>query len=321
MNEFEMIKEIFAPLSEGAPGAFGLTDDAALVTVPTGCELVVTKDALVAGVHFLPDDPPDLIARKALRVNLSDLAAKGAAPIGYVLALALPTECDRNWLETFASGFDADQREFNISLYGGDTVSTPGPLTLSITAFGSVVAGQMVHRSDAQPGDLLFVTGTIGDAGLGLKRQKEKSKQARSQEASFLIDRYLLPRPRTQLAPELFNLATAACDVSDGLTADAGHIAAASGVGIEIDAVRVPLSQAARAAQADLVELITCGDDYEVLFTANPSLAGAIARWSEQISLQITKVGRVVAGSGVRVLDSSGNMIQVPHAGYAHSVG
>jgi thiamine-monophosphate kinase len=228
-GEFELIGRLFAPLAVGAPGAFGLTDDAAVIVPPAGEELVVTTDALVEGVHFLRGDPASSIAKKSLRVNLSDLAAKGAKPISYLLALSLPDWPDLAWVEAFARGLGEDQHEFGISLIGGDTTRTPGPLTLAITALGSVPRGTMIRRAGAAVGDLVFVSGTIGDAGGGLAILKGDGASISAVARDALIARYREPSPRLSLG--LRGLASAALDVSDGLLADLGHIADMSKVG------------------------------------------------------------------------------------------
>ncbi len=221
-SEFDLIAKLFAPLSKSAPGAFGLTDDAAVIAPLPGHELVMTTDALVEGVHFRSDDPPDTIAKKALRVNLSDLAAKGAEAIGYLLAISLPKRLDMPWMEAFVRGLGDDQARFGVSLHGGDTTSTPGPLTLAVTAFGSVPAGHMTRRNGARAGDLVFVSGTIGDAGAGLHNAK----------SDYLVNRYRVPEPRMALGRALRGIASASLDVSDGLLADLGHIAQTSEVKI-----------------------------------------------------------------------------------------
>ena len=239
-SEFELIAEFFAPLAT-SPGAFGLKDDVALVPARPGHDLVVTTDTIVAGVDFFANDPPDSIARKALRVNLSDLAAKGAEPFGYLMSLMLPRETGRPFLGDFARGLESDQKHFAISLLGGDMSATPGPLAISITAFGHVPAGRIVRRNGAREGDLVFVTGTIGDSGSGLALLKNQAVSTSVDTRTRLIARYHVPEPRVTFAPALRG-ASAAIDVSDGLLADLGHIAEASGVRIELEARRIPLS-------------------------------------------------------------------------------
>lgn len=311
-SEFDLIAKLFAPLSKNAPGAFGLTDDAAAIAPPPGHELVITTDALVCGVHFRESDPADSIAKKALRVNLSDLAAKGAAPIGYLLALSLPKQTQMRWLEEFARGLREDQSEFGIALYGGDTTATPGPLTLAITAFGSVPAGAMLRRSGAKAGDLVFVSGTVGDAGAELKHPGWE----------FLTARYRTPPPRVALGLALRGIASASLDVSDGLLADLGHIADTSHVRIDIDAALIPrsaeLERIAGPSVEAVVEAATAGDDYEIAFSAPPSKRGAVFEAARKASTPVTEIGKVLAGEGVRLLDEKGDAIPVRRPGYVH---
>jgi len=291
-----------------------------LLTLPPGEELVVTADALVEGVHFLADDPPDLIARKLLRCNLSDLAAMAARPVAYVMTMALPKRCDDGWVERFALGLSADQAEFGIVLLGGDSVSTPGPITLSLTAFGRVAAGRAVRRSGARPGDLLYVSGTIGDGALGLLAATDRLNGADAADRSWLADRYRLPRPRTGLGPLLAGLASAMMDISDGLVGDLDHIAETSGVAAVIEAASVPLSPAAASVLAldpALLELVlTGGDDYELLFTAPPG--ADVAQASAAAGVPVARIGRIEAGQGVRVVDRAGNEIALAQRGFRH---
>ncbi|MEQ8817949.1 MAG: thiamine-phosphate kinase [Thalassobaculum sp.] len=312
LGEFERIDRFFAPLSRGADGAFGLTDDAALLPAPPiGTAWVVTVDALVAGIHFLADDPSDLVARKALRVNLSDLAAMGAQPYGYTLALALPKDLADpvSWLQGFAEGLGADQAQYGIHLLGGDSVSTTGPVTLSVTAFGTVPRGRELRRAGARAGDDLWVSGTIGDSALGLRLQTGDLDSSGPGDAD-LVDRYRLPQPRTALGPALVGLATAALDVSDGLVQDARHMARRSGVSLVIEASAVPLSASAQRhvdrSAALLHDVLTGGDDYELLFAALPSRRGEIVRAAERAGIAVTRIGRVEAGEDVRVVGVDG---------------
>jgi len=314
LGEFELIAELFAPLSKGAPGAFGLTDDAAVLAPPPGHELVLKTDAIVEGVHFFRTDPPGDIARKSLRVNLSDLAAKGAVPMGYLMALLLPDWPDRAWLHAFADGLAADQAAFGLSLMGGDTTATPGPLAVSISAFGHVPLGAMIRRAGAQPGDLVFVSGTIGDAGGGLAVLKE------NRSAPELVARYRVPQPRLALGPELRGLASASLDVSDGLMADLGHIAHVSKVRIEVDAPRIPLSNALRGLWGEeaVARAAVAGDDYEIAFTAPASLRADAANAAARSGVAVTEIGRVAAGEGAVLLDASGREIVLARSGYTH---
>jgi thiamine-monophosphate kinase len=313
-GEFELIAELFAPLSQNAPGAFGLTDDAAVLAPPLGHELVLKTDAIVEGVHFFRTDPPSDVARKALRVNLSDLAAKGAVPAGYLMALLLPDWPDMAWLRAFADGLAADQTAFGLSLMGGDTSATPGPLAISISAFGHVPAGAMIRRAGARPGDLVFVSGTIGDAGGGLAVLKE------NKSAPELVVRYRVPEPRLTLGPALRGIASASLDVSDGLMADLGHIARVSKVRIEADAVRIPLSNALQrlwGAEA-AVRAAVAGDDYEIAFTAPASRRADVANAAARSGVAVTEIGRVGAGEGAVLLDASGREITIARSGYTH---
>ncbi|WP_424362076.1 thiamine-phosphate kinase [Methylocystis parvus] len=270
-TEDQLIARIFAPIA--GPAALGLKDDAALIEASSE-PTVATVDMLVGGVHFFPGDPPGLIAKKALRVNLSDLAAKGAEPVGFLLALALPADWTNDWLAAFATGLAEDARAYAAPLIGGDTTATPGPLTISITALGRTP--RFVPRTGAKPGDAIYVSGTIGDAALGLALRHDESLSARlsPQARADLLDRYLLPRPRLDLVPLLRAHATAAMDVSDGLAGDLGKLCKASGVGAAVEAARVPLSAAAMEAIALepglLSRALTGGDDYEILFSASP---------------------------------------------------
>jgi len=317
-GEFDLIRDVFAPLAE-APGALGLADDAALVHIPAGRELVVTADTLIEGVHFLMNDPADLIARKALRVNLSDLASKGARPDYYFLCLSLASWVDDSWLTRFGEGLAADQKSYGVSLMGGDTTATPGPLTISITAMGSVEAGRMIKRSGAHAGDLVFVTGTIGDAGAGLAVLNGASASA---DRGSLIRRYQLPEPRTGLGQKLVPLAHASVDISDGLMADLGHVAAASGLRIVVDAARVPLSEGVRALWGSnataAARAATSGDDYEIAFTAPYGARGAVAALSSETGIAISEIGRVEPGEGIDLLNEAGRAMPLQSLGFRH---
>jgi thiamine-monophosphate kinase len=319
-EEFDLIARYFAPLSAGFPGALGLTDDAAFLPPDAGHETVVTVDAIVGGVHFLPDDPPDLIARKLVRVNLSDLAAKGATPFAVLLSAAFPHGTGDDWLRVFADGLGRDLCEFRVALIGGDTVSTPGPLTLSLTALGRVEAGRGLRRSGAAAGDTIWVSGSIGDGALGLLVATGKLPPD-----AHLLDRYRLPRPRLEVGPPLVGLATAAMDVSDGLVQDLGHMMRASGVRGEVEAARVPLSpQVASSLAADhslLATVLTGGDDYELLFTAPPAAAPALSALAGTSGVALTPIGQVVAGQGVAVFGADGRPLALGRGGWRHFTG
>ena len=324
-DEFAWIARDLAPLADGAPEAFGLTDDAAAIPSRPGFDLIVSKDAIVEGVHFLPDDPPDLVVRKLLRVNLSDLAAKGADPYGYFLAVAWPANYGWPEREAFARGLAEDQARFGLKLFGGDTVATPGPLTASLTILGWTPTGRMVRRAGARPGDLILASGTIGDGYLGLLSAKGLSVGNSYVETEWLADRYRLPQPRLGLGAALRDHAHAALDVSDGLIADAAKLAEASGVGLEIDLDRMALSEAAaawlaRAADpvAALIELATGGDDYEIVCAASAEDASALLAAAAVAGIALAPIGAAIAGSGVRVI-ACGRAVEVARAGYVHT--
>ena len=278
-------------------------------------QLVLTKDAMVAGVHFLNGDPAGQIAQKLLRVNLSDLAAMGAAPIGYLLALARPRDIEDEWLASFCAGLAADNAEFGISVLGGDTVSTPGPLTLSLTAIGEVPKGEALLRSGARPGDDIWVSGSLGDAALGLA-VLQGTLQVTEPVRSHLIDRYRLPRPRLALGQALRGIAHAAIDVSDGLLADLGHIVETSAVGAKIRIDLLPLSSPDLSGAQDAA--LSGGDDYELLFTAAPSQRDAIEGLAEKLDLPITHIGQMRTAPGIRVLDAAGAEVHPERTGWQH---
>jgi thiamine-monophosphate kinase len=320
-GEDSLIARYFKPLATD-PGAFDLTDDAATLR-SSGDELVVTTDAIVEGVHFLPDDPPDSIARKALRVNLSDLAAKGATPAGFVLTLALRA-ADDAWLTPFARGLGEDAARFQCPLLGGDTVSTPGPLMISITAFGHVPAGKMVRRNGAKPGDRVVVSGTIGDAALGLGLLKGGAAAALGgDEREMLIGRYRVPQPRLALAQAVRDHASAAMDVSDGLAGDLAKLCAASEVSAAIDAQSIPLSGPARrllsSGAAGIESIVSGGDDYEILCTIAENRFEAFAQAAQLAGVPVTSIGTIIAGPAVpRFIDGQGTEIALPRRSYSH---
>ena len=322
-GEDALIARYFRPLATD-PGAFGLDDDAAALK-PDGNDIVVTTDAIVEGVHFLPDDPPDTVARKALRVNLSDLAAKGAVPAGFVLTLAV-RQADEAWLKPFAAALGEDAAQFACPLLGGDTVSTPGPLMVSVTAFGRVPPGEMVHRSGAKPGERVMVTGTIGDAALGLAVLRGGKVHAAATDAAAraaLVERYRVPQPRVALAEIVRRYASAAMDVSDGLAGDLTKLCGVSGVSAVIDLVSVPLSGAAR----DMVSrgivgqetLIAGGDDYEILCTLPEDSVEAFAQAARDVGVAVSSIGTIVAGSAVpKFIDGQGREIVLERLSYSH---
>lgn len=285
--EFALIARHFRPLA--GEGALDLSDDAAVIPGPDGTELVLAADAMVAGVHFLPDDPPETIGRKLLRVNLSDLAAMGAAPLGYLMTVALPHGTADAWLAAFAAGLAEDQRGFGLSVLGGDTVSTPGPLALSLTILGSVPRGQAVRRAGARPGDDVWVSGRIGDGWLGLRAARGEWPDP----DGALARRYRLPEPRLALGQALRGVARAMMDVSDGLLQDLSHLARLAGCGAEVEAARIPVSDPA----APVAALAAGGDDYELLFAAAPGDRARVAALGN-----VTRIGRFVEGPAARVV-------------------
>lgn len=319
-GEFERIARYFKPLAR-EPFALGLADDAALVSPPPGHDLVITTDTLVAGVHFFAHDPPGDIARKSLRVNLSDLAAKGATPFLYTLVLALPSDVDDSWLVAFSAALAQDQKDFAIGLVGGDMSATPGPLSITIGAFGLVPTGGMLKRSGAGVGDRVFLTGSVGDAALGLLVAKGEVTLPKA-DAVFLVGRYRNPQPRVSTGTRLRGIATAALDVSDGLLADAGHIARASRVDLVIESASLPLSAPTRAALEGDFRLFdavaTGGDDYEILFTAPDAAVPVLAKIAAETGIAITAIGvvRTADGAGaVTLLDSFGRPVQLSGEG------
>jgi thiamine-monophosphate kinase len=330
-GEDGLIARYFAPLAQGFPGALGLLDDAAVIAVPEGSELVVTADALIAGVHFFADDAPADITWKSLAVNLSDLAAKAARPLAYSLALALPRDWREDWLAGFAEGLGAAQAAFRIALCGGDTTVSPdGPLMISITAFGVVPRGGMVRRGGARPGERLYVSGTIGDAalGLGLRRGDADARGWPLEDAGRdeLVRRYLRPEPRLRLQAALRAHASAAMDISDGLVIDCGRMCLASGVGARIEAPRVPLSSPARevmsADASALQRMLTGGDDYEILAAIRAGDEAAFEAAANAAGIAVTDIGAIGAeGSGLSVIGADGLPLAFARPGYDHLTG
>jgi thiamine-monophosphate kinase len=322
-GEDSIISRYFRPLATD-PGAFSLTDDAAVLKAD-GFDIVVNTDAIVEGVHFLADDPPDTIARKALRVNLSDLAAKGATPAGFVLTLAL-RDSDDTWLSEFARGLGEDAIAFGCPLLGGDTVSTPGPLMISITAFGRVPVGKMVRRLGAKVGDRVVVTGTIGDAALGLAVLRGGAvTQALAGDAAAsdaLVSRYRVPQPRSALAQAMRDHASASMDVSDGLAGDLTKLLATSGVAATVATAAIPLSTPAalllQRGTVTLETLLSGGDDYEILCTIAPGNLPAFMEDARRAGIPVTVIGTVAAGAGPRFVDAQGLDILLSRLSYSH---
>jgi len=317
VDEFEAIARLFAPLAGAEPGALGLRDDAAVLAPPAGREIVVTKDLMAAGVHFLADDPADLVARKLMRVNLSDLAAMGARPWTYLLGLTLARPVDRAWLAKFAEGLATDQAAFGITLVGGDTTAHDGPTVLSLTALGTVAPGMALRRGSARDGDTVWVSGTLGDAALGLRVLRGELPRLSTSARDYLVGRYRLPTPRIDLGQGLVGLAHAAIDVSDGLLADLGHVCAASGLGARIRVDRLPLSTAAQEAGAGATAAaLAGGDDYELLFTAPDA---AVTALGERLGIGLTPIGELRAGRGIDLVDAAGRPVPPPpSSGWTH---
>ena len=322
MDEFDLIDRLIAPLA-AAPGADGLTDDGASIVVSPDTALAVTKDMLAENVHFLPGDPPDLVARKLIRANLSDLAAMGAKPLGYLLGLSSDGKRDEAWYRSFFDGLRSDQEHFGVSILGGDTIaSRHGVLTLSLTAFGEVPEGLSLARSRGRPGDLVAVSGTIGDAALGLLACRDRLPGVTERGLAHLRSRYRLPRPRVALGREILGVAHAALDVSDGLVADAGHLGRRSGVGVELRLDAIPLSAAARQAiEGDpgrLATILNGGDDYELLFSFAPSRHDRILDAAKRSGTPIAVIGRCHEGEGVGIVDREGAVLNVAAGGWRH---
>jgi thiamine-monophosphate kinase len=320
--EDRLIARHFAPIATH-PGALGLSDDAAFIKPPPGCDLVLKTDAIIGGVHFFPDDAAHTIASKALRVNLSDLAAKGAKPLGFLLSLALPTGLGDGWLADFANGLRGDAVLFSCPLFGGDTDRTPGPAMISIAMFGAVPEGTMVRRAGAKPGDLVFVSGTIGDAALGLfLRRGDADWKLEPAQRQHLVSRYLLPQPRNALAEAVRTHASASMDVSDGLVGDLTKLCRVSQVAADIDVARVPQSDAAKvviaADAAKLETALTGGDDYEILCTVPPAKADSFRAAAQAANVPVTEIGVLAAGEGARFRDAQGQPLTFQRMSFSH---
>lgn len=323
--EFDEIRDLFRPLTRGAKEALGLADDVALIPGRPGFDLIISTDAIVEGVHALTGTSPPDLAFKLAGVSLSDLAAKGASPDGAFLNIAWPlswTALDRR---NFASGLGEALAPYNVRLFGGDTVSTSGPFQAALTVLGWAPTGKAVLRSGARAGQVVLVTGSVGDGWLGLAASRgEGDFDSGDREALAL--RYRRPSPRLAFSDDLRELASAAVDVSDGLIADLGHLAFASGVGVQLDLLAIPLSQPAQRwlaretdeAQAQL-ELAAGGDDYEVAFAADKSVVSKIGERAKKIGLGVTPVGRVVDGGGVQIM-FRGRELTPKRTGWSHLV-
>lgn len=325
-GEDRLIARHFGPLAT-AKGALAFGDDAAFYAPPPGYELVLTTDAVVAGVHFLPEDPADTVAKKALRVNLSDLAAKGAVPAGCLMTIALPDNVSDGWLGNFAAGLKEDCEHFGCPLYGGDTVRTPGPVSISIFAFGTLPQGTMVRREGAKAGDHLFVSGSIGDGALGLHLLLEPARKTTWQmsevDARLLIDRYRLPRPRVGLHDAVRAHASAAMDVSDGLLGDLAKLCQQSQVSARVEVAKLPLSSAARhVLQMDpaLIERVaTGGDDYEILCAVAPDHCERFRLAAEAAGVPIAEIGQIMEGNAPpQLIAADGKKLEFARTSFSH---
>lgn len=326
-DEDSLIQSYFAPLTAGFPGAYGLEEDCAALTPEAGHDLVLKTDAIAEGIHFRPEDAPEDVAWKALAVNVSDLAAKAARPVGYLLSLAFRSTPDRAWLERFSGGLKAAQERFGIVLMGGDTDRRPNaPLSVTIMAIGSVPTGRMVRRGTARVGDLVYVSGTLGDSAIGLRIHSQSANSVAAQLAAadktFLEQRYLRPEPRLALRDALLCHARAAMDISDGLVKDLGRLCRASRVAATIHAEALPISEPARRAialQPELSELpLTGGDDYEILATVAPEESEAFEALAQAAGVAVAQIGSVHEGSGTRVLGADGQPLNLQRGGYDH---
>ena len=319
--EDKLIARFFGPIATD-PGALGLQDDAAFIKAPAGCDLVLKTDAIVGGVHFFNDDPAAAVASKAMRVNLSDLAATGATPLGFLVSLALPKDTSDAWLTDFAKGLRDDAATYKCPLFGGDTVRSPGPVMVSVAMFGSVPEGMMVKRAGAQPGDKVFVTGTIGDAALGLGLRNGAAWPLSEPQRQHLAARYLLPQPRTALAETVRHYASASMDVSDGLVGDLTKLCRVSGVAAIIDATGVPLSDAAQAVTAAdpaaFETALTGGDDYEILCTVPPAKVDRFRVAAMAAKVAVSEIGVIEAGEGAHFHDREGGELAFKHASFSH---
>ncbi|MDR3326468.1 MAG: thiamine-phosphate kinase [Rhodospirillaceae bacterium] len=319
-DEFSIISDIFAPLTKHYSGALELTDDAALIDAPNGHQWVITTDSIVEGIHFLKKDSPDLIARKLVRVNLSDLAAMGAKPFAILLATCFSKDITKEWVELFASGIKRDCEEFSLVLIGGDTVATNGPLTFTMTAIGSLKTQSALLRSNARLGDDIWVSGTIGDAAFGLMIEQNEIQSLDLESKNQLLSRYQLPLPRTSLGQSLVGIAHAAIDISDGLVGDLEHICKTSSVGAEIKITKIPLSDAVKKALkfGNIERVLTGGDDYELLFSASFDQVRSINIIGQELGLRLTIIGKIKDQDGVSVIEKDGHVISLKERGYQH---
>lgn len=321
ISEFSLIKKYFAPFA--SKGALNLSDDAAEIIPSVGKSLVITQDAIAEGIHFFADDAPNLIAKKALRVNLSDLAAKGATPKYISLALGLANSWDEDWVAHFAKGLQEDCQTYGIELTGGDTFRTGGGFVISITAIGEIAHHQYISRLGAKAGDSLYVTGTIGDAALGLLARQKQFTSLNEEDNSTLIDRYLVPKPRTELTELLQKFASSSMDISDGLVGDLAKLCKASSVSASVETSKVPFSNAVlkllKSESNSLQTALTGGDDYEILFTVSSDKLAAFDKAITDLPFPVTRIGTISSGQGVKVFDRDGELIEFDKTSYDHS--
>ena len=321
MKEFQKIKKFFSPLSKRSINGTSLDNDAALFELSSLKNLVVTTDTLVEKIHFGTTDNPYLIAKKLMRVNLSDLAAMGSSPLAYLLNLTLPAKVTDRWLDRFSLGLSEDQKKYNIFLAGGDTVATTGPIVLSLTAFGSNQKGLYHKRSGAKAGDFIFVSGTVGDSALGLISIKKKLVMPKKNK-EYLMQKYFLPEPRIALGEGLLSIASSAIDVSDGLAQDINHICVNSGIGAELFFSKLPISSSAKILLKKYPKLqeklLNGGDDYEIVFTANSKFEQRIKILSKKTRTKITKIGLTTKAKHLKILDDQNNEIKIKRLGYQH---
>ena len=321
LDEFSLIEKYFAPIA--GKGAFALKDDAALFSPGEGMECVITQDAVAEGVHFFPEDPPEMVAAKALRVNLSDLAAKGARPSRFSVALGLSEDWSEEWVAGFARGLSHDAKVYEVELTGGDTFMTGGGTVISITALGEVKSGNYTARFGASPGDLVYVTGTIGDAALGLAVRSGRLEISSRENHSYLEDRYLLPQPRCALAEAIGKFASASIDVSDGFAADFGKLCQASQLVCSLPVSRIPLSDAAADAvsvdPALIQTILGGGDDYEIIVAVPPENRDSFENAANKQDFQTTAIGELMAGkTGLLITDENDEPLLIENAGYSH---
>lgn len=316
ISEFELIARYFARQDiRRQDVVLGIGDDCALLRVPDGMELAITTDAMVCGVHFPENTHPEALGHKALAVNLSDLAAMGAEPAWVLLALTLP-EADEAWLDAFTRGLRGMASRYNVQLVGGDT--TRGPLNVTLQVLGFVPQGKALRRDAAQSGDFIYVTGTLGDAGLGLRVVQGRAS-APAQDADYLVERLERPWPRVEAGLALRGVAHAAIDISDGLIADLGHILDASAVGAVVQVERLPLSPAFRAVAGDAWDVaLSSGDDYELCFTVPPDRTDAVEAAARDLGVPCTCIGVIDRQPGLRLVRDDGAAFVPAGRGYEH---